>query len=76
LIIADDDDKPLKIAAYLNTSLVYQKLNDCLKSKLACNYVLEMDENNIKALYRRGQAYFDMGDIDNALIDFKRVICL
>lgn len=39
-----------------------------------CNIVLTLDKDNVKALYRRGQSILEMGEIDNALVDFQRVL--
>lgn len=41
-----------------------------------CNKILEKDENNIKALYRRGVAYGKLRNIENAVPDLKKVIRL
>ncbi len=39
----------------------------------ACDEVLRLDANNIKALFRRGQASLALGEIENALKDFNRI---
>lgn len=36
-----------------------------------CNEVLTLDPNNVKAKFRRGSAYFTLGEIENALADFE-----
>ncbi|XP_035734198.1 peptidyl-prolyl cis-trans isomerase FKBP4-like [Vespa mandarinia] len=41
-----------------------------------CNKILEKDENNIKALYRRGVAYGKLRNIENAVFDLKKVVTL
>lgn len=43
------------------------------KNTPQCNTVLEIDPNNIKGLYRRGQSYAAMSDFETALEDFQRV---
>lgn len=35
--------------------------------------MLELDNNNVKAIYRRGQSHLSLGEIDNAVKDFARV---
>lgn len=39
-----------------------------------CNTVLEIEPNNVKALYRRGQARLSAGESEEALADFQRVL--
>jgi len=39
-------------------------------SLLECNKVLGVDENNVKAFFRRGQAYLGQQDYDQALKSF------
>lgn len=41
-----------------------------------CNTVLEIEPNNVKALYRRGQSCLSAGETDTALADFNRVIAV
>lgn len=68
-----EEGKQMKTAIHLNMALCYQKLNDFFEAKMACNTALEIDPNNIKGLYRRGQSYFAVNDIENALKDFEKV---
>lgn len=55
----------------MNKALCQQKLNDLDEVKHSCNEVLSLDANNVKALFRRGQAYFTLGETENALADFE-----
>lgn len=41
-----------------------------------CNKILAKDENNVKALYRRGVAFGKLGNIEKAVPDLKKVITL
>lgn len=41
-----------------------------------CETVLEIDSNNVKAYYRRGQSLYELGDPNAALADFTKVIRL
>lgn len=36
--------------------------------------VLELDSRNVKALYRRAQAYIQLADLDLAEIDIKKAL--
>lgn len=38
-----------------------------------CNAVLELDANNVKALYRRGQCNLVINELEDALEDFQKV---
>lgn len=69
----DGESKTISISLYLNKALCYQKLNDQDEVRHACNEALTMDGNNVKALYRRGQANLSLGEIEKALADFERV---
>lgn len=60
-----------QIAIHLNKALCHQKLNDFDEVKHSCNEVLTLQPDNVKALFRRGQAFFSLGEIDNALKDFE-----
>ncbi|XP_012257843.2 tetratricopeptide repeat protein 9C [Athalia rosae] len=39
-----------------------------------CNKVLQRDKNNVKAIYRRGVAYENLRDYENALVDMEQVV--
>ncbi|XP_037919756.1 FK506-binding protein 59 isoform X2 [Hermetia illucens] len=69
----EEEGKQMRVAIHLNKALSYQKLGDHFEAKSACNTVLEIDPNNIKGLYRRGQSYAAMSDFETALEDFQRV---
>lgn len=55
----------------MNKALCHQKLYDFDEVKHSCNEVLSLDSTNVKALFRRGQAYFTLGETENALADFE-----
>lgn len=67
----EGEARTTQIAIHLNKALCQQKLNDLDEVKHSCNEVLSLDPNNVKALFRRGQAYFTLGEIENALADFE-----
>lgn len=69
----NDESQKLKAAVFLNIALCYQKMNDQFEVKNSCNTVLEIDPNNIKALYRRGTSCLKSGETDAALTDFSKI---
>ncbi|XP_023177091.1 FK506-binding protein 59 [Drosophila hydei] len=71
-----DEVKALKVAVHSNIALCHQKSNDHFEAKTECNAVLELDVNNVKALYRRGQCNLVINELKDALEDFQRVIQL
>lgn len=68
-----EEIKKLKLAVALNTALCHQKLSNHAEGKNACNEALELDPENVKALYRRGQFFFQLWDLDEAEQDFNQV---
>ncbi|XP_064538072.1 FK506-binding protein 59 [Drosophila montana] len=69
-----DEVKALKVATHSNIALCHQKSNDHFEAKQECNAVLELDANNVKALYRRGQCNLIINELEDALEDFLKVI--
>ncbi|KAL0047086.1 hypothetical protein WJX82_006178 [Trebouxia sp. C0006] len=47
----------IKKSCNLNLAATYLKVNDSQEARKACNKVLEKDPGNVKALFRRAQAY-------------------
>lgn len=70
----NEECNQLLIAVHSNLSLLYQKQNNNDEVIANCNKVLELDPNNIKALYRRGQVKITTQDFDKAIADFNRVM--
>lgn len=64
----------LYIAGLLNIALVQFKLNEMTQCIEACNEVLQLDANNVKALYRRGQAQLTICEYKMAIEDFDRCL--
>ncbi len=67
----DGEAKSLNTAIHLNKALCHQKLNNHDETRHSCDEVLKIDDKNVKALYRRGQANLSLGEVDKALADFQ-----
>lgn len=68
----EGEARATNIAINLNKALCHQKLNDFDEVRHSCDEVLKVDPKSVKALYRRGQANFSLGEIDKALADFEK----
>ncbi|GAB1609875.1 peptidyl-prolyl cis-trans isomerase FKBP4-like isoform X1 [Argonauta hians] len=68
--------KSLLLAAYLNTALCHLKTVDSHSAIEACDKALELDQDNVKGLFRRGQAKMNENDYKEALEDFNLLLKL
>lgn len=66
----------LRLAAHLNLAMCYLKLQDPNPALENCDKALDLDANNEKALFRRGEALFVMKEFEKARDDFQRVVQL
>ncbi|KAJ9547980.1 hypothetical protein OSB04_020523 [Centaurea solstitialis] len=66
--------KALKVSCNLNNAACKLKLKDYKQAEKLCTKVLEVESRNVKALYRRAQAYMNVGDLDLAEVDIKRAL--
>lgn len=66
--------KALKAACNLNDAACKLKLKDYKQAEKLCTKVLELDGRNVKALYRRAQAYIQLADLDLAEFDIKKAL--
>lgn len=66
--------KALKISINLNNAACKLKLRDYKEAEKLCTKVLELDSRNVKALYRRAQAYINLADLDLAELDIKKAL--
>lgn len=66
--------KTLKITCNLNNAACKLKLKDYKQAEKLCTKVLELESTNVKALYRRAQAYMNMADLDLAEFDIKKAL--
>ncbi|XP_024983028.1 peptidyl-prolyl cis-trans isomerase FKBP62-like [Cynara cardunculus var. scolymus] len=73
-----DDEKQqakvLKISCNLNNAACKLKLRDYKQAVKLCTKVLDADSKNVKALYRRAQAYIQLVDLDLAELDIKKAL--
>mmetsp|Transcript_39472 Transcript_39472/g.72815 ORF Transcript_39472/g.72815 Transcript_39472/m.72815 type:complete len:492 (-) Transcript_39472:88-1563(-) len=69
-----DDDKPLYVACLSNAAMCYVKEGEWADAIKACDKVLEVEgeEENIKAIYRRGIAKMNMGMFKEAKADLMK----
>ncbi|KAK6939735.1 FKBP-type peptidyl-prolyl cis-trans isomerase domain [Dillenia turbinata] len=73
----DDDQKlakALRISCWLNGAACSLKLNNYKEGISLCSKVLDVEFCNVKALYRRAQAYMETADLDLAELDIKRAM--
>merc|ERR1712014_451107 len=66
----------LVISANNNLSLIYVKMKDWSSAIERASNVLKEDENNLKALMRRGQARLEDGFLDLSKKDLKKALSL
>ncbi|KAH7447367.1 hypothetical protein KP509_01G103500 [Ceratopteris richardii] len=64
----------LKLSCYLNSAACKLKLNEFRLAVDLCTRVLELDPENLKALYRRIQAYIQVGELALAESDIKKAL--
>lgn len=66
--------KVLKVSCNLNNAACKLKMKDYKEAEKLCTKVLEMESRNVKALYRRAQAYINVADLDLAEVDIKKAL--
>ncbi|CAH1395756.1 unnamed protein product [Nezara viridula] len=66
--------KSLLLAANLNISMCQLKLKNYLAVRKVCDKILEEDSQNVKGLFRRGQAYLGLNEPQLAKTDFEAVL--
>ncbi|PHT39431.1 Peptidyl-prolyl cis-trans isomerase FKBP65 [Capsicum baccatum] len=73
-----DDEKQqaklLKVSCNLNNAACKLKLKEYQEAAKLCTKVLEIDSKNVKALYRRAQAYIQLVDLELAEFDIKKAL--
>jgi len=66
--------KEVQIPSFLNSALCYIKLNDHKTAIQFCDSVLEIDDTNSKALYRRALCHQELGNLEGAAQDVKELL--
>ncbi|GKV34069.1 hypothetical protein SLEP1_g42490 [Rubroshorea leprosula] len=66
--------KVLKFTCNLNNAACKLKLKDHKQAEKLCTKVLDLESTNVKALYRRAQAYIQLADLDLAEFDIKKAL--
>nr|CAB3484222.1 unnamed protein product [Digitaria exilis] len=66
--------KALKISCKLNNAACKLKLKEYREAEKLCTKVLELESTNVKALYRRAQAYIELVDLELAELDIKKAL--
>ncbi|KAK4274618.1 hypothetical protein QN277_017812 [Acacia crassicarpa] len=73
----DDEQKlakELRVSCWLNGAACSLKLNNFSEAIKLCSQVLDVEFHNVKALYRRAQAYIETGDYILADVDIKQAL--
>uniref|UniRef100_A0A5B7AJZ2 peptidylprolyl isomerase n=1 Tax=Davidia involucrata TaxID=16924 RepID=A0A5B7AJZ2_DAVIN len=66
--------KALKVTCNLNDAACKLKLKEYKQVEKLCTKVLDIESRNVKALYRRAQAYINLADLDLAEFDIKKAL--
>jgi len=68
--------KALAVAVNLNMAACHLKTGRTDRAIEECNRSIELDKNNAKAYFRRGQAFKSLKDVDRSLEDLKKALQL
>ncbi|ETV83568.1 hypothetical protein H257_04271 [Aphanomyces astaci] len=68
----------VRLPVYLNLAACHLALDDGDMQKVLenCDLALQIDKDNVKALYRKGQAYLNTNDLDAAIVVLKKAAAL
>ncbi|KAF7140388.1 hypothetical protein RHSIM_Rhsim06G0063300 [Rhododendron simsii] len=66
--------KALRVSCWLNGAACSLKLNDFQEAIKLCSKVVDVEFLNVKALYRRAQAYLRTADLHLAELDIKKAL--
>lgn len=68
--------KEVELAGHLNLAMCYLKMADYVQARAHCDKALGVDKDNVKGLFRRGQALVKLNEPELARADFQRVLQL
>ncbi|XP_024038404.1 peptidyl-prolyl cis-trans isomerase FKBP65 [Citrus clementina] len=66
----------LRLSCYLNNAACKLKLEDYSEASSLCTKVLELEPLNVKALFRRSQAYLKTSELEKDEADIKRALTI
>ena len=69
-----DEGEQLALSLHLNIGATYQKTDEPKMVIEACTRALDIDPNNVKALYRRALAYVSRTEWDDAEADLRAAV--
>ncbi|XP_054854750.1 peptidyl-prolyl cis-trans isomerase FKBP4 [Eublepharis macularius] len=72
----EEKARNLRLAAHLNLAMCHLKLKEYSQALENCNKALDLDGNNEKGLFRRGEARLAVNDFELARADFQKVLQL
>lgn len=64
----------LKKSCQMNKAVCHLRLEEFRAALSACEAVLDWSGHDVKAVYRRAQAYFGLGELPACVLDCKRVL--
>lgn len=64
----------LRLSCYLNNAACKLKMGEHQEASKLCSKVIEYDSCNVKALFRRAQAYLRINELENAEIDIRKAL--
>lgn len=76
-LFENDDQKivkSLRVSCWLNGAAAFLKRNYFQEAIKQCSKVLEVESCNVKALYRRAQAFMETDDLHLAELDIKKAL--
>ncbi|KAJ6332214.1 hypothetical protein OIU76_010576 [Salix suchowensis] len=68
--------KSLRLSCHLNNAACKLRSGEYLEASRLCTKVLELDPLNVKALFRRSQAYLKTSELEKAEADIKKALAI
>ena len=72
----ETDAQPILASLHGNLAMVQLRQEEWSKVVVSCGEVLKIENDNVKALFRRGVAHNKGGSLDEAEVDLRRVLIL